>query len=229
MTTTAVHDVGNADATAAAAANAGAGTHRQSDGDDVEARLAGVKALLDQNARTLKTLHGASFCVFLFCFSVARPIHHREPDVTPSRSSPLSPSTPPKAKTHTCPSNSNLLPAAVVLSGGRPPAQAELDLAAEARETLAAAARALPPRALLGGGGGGVRGGAGGVAVGEANRDDADRLARLATVERTVQNLGMLPPPVPVAVAAATAAAAAAGAPPPASARPLPPPPPRQQ
>ena len=65
--------------------------------------------------------------------------------------------SPAKTKTRAPPT------AAVVLSGGRMPAQAELDLAAEARETLAAVARALPPRALLGGGGfKGVGGGAGG-------------------------------------------------------------------
>ena len=57
MTTTAVDNDGNP---SAAAANAGAATHRQRD-CDVEARLAGVKALLDQTAGTLKTLHGAPF------------------------------------------------------------------------------------------------------------------------------------------------------------------------
>ena len=56
MTRTAVNEGGNADAANAA----GAGTHCQNDGD-VDARLAGVKALLDQSAGTLKTLHGTPF------------------------------------------------------------------------------------------------------------------------------------------------------------------------
>lgn len=65
MTTTAVDDGGGN-----AAADAGAETtHRQSVDGDVEARLAGVEALLDQSARTLKTLHGASFLLFCFAFS----------------------------------------------------------------------------------------------------------------------------------------------------------------
>lgn len=60
MTTTAVDDDGGGNA----AANAGTQNRQNDDGDDVEARLAGVEALLDQSARTLKTLHGASFRCF---------------------------------------------------------------------------------------------------------------------------------------------------------------------
>ena len=67
MTTTAVDDGGGGNA----AAIAGTGTHRQSD-DDVEARLAGVEALLDQSARTLKTLHGTPRCFFCFSCSTQR-------------------------------------------------------------------------------------------------------------------------------------------------------------
>jgi hypothetical protein len=104
--------------------------------------------------------------------------------------------------------------AAVVLSGGRPPVQAELDLASRARETLAAVARALPPRALLAGPGAGAGGGVGGENSNN-NRIDGDKLARLSAVERTVQNMGMLPPVVVVpapTVAAAAGTAAAGGA-----------------
>ena len=86
--------------------------------------------------------------------------------------------------------------------------QTELDLATEARETLAAVARALPPKALLGGG---VGEGGGGVGEGD-DTGDKDRLARLATVEKTVRNLGILPPPVHLVVAGAGAGTAAAAA-----------------
>lgn len=60
MTTMTINDGNNANA---AAANAGAAAHHQSN-KDIEARLAGVEALLDQSARTIKTLHGASFFQF---------------------------------------------------------------------------------------------------------------------------------------------------------------------
>lgn len=63
-TATAINDDGSGSGNAnATAENAGTAAHRQSN-EDVEARLAGVEALLDQSARMIKTLHGASFLFF---------------------------------------------------------------------------------------------------------------------------------------------------------------------
>jgi hypothetical protein len=64
MTTTAATADGNASAAAPSAATA---ARSQPHDDDTEARLAGVEALLDESARTLKTLHGA---FELVCFRI---------------------------------------------------------------------------------------------------------------------------------------------------------------